>query len=306
MRVLVTGATGFVGRHVSRILQERDDVVLHETSLSSGVDLRESDSTDALFAELKPQKVINCAAYVGGIHFGLQHEADLFRNNLLISLNLLHAAATHNVERLLNPIANCAYPAHLSYFKEEEFWDGPLHDSVLVYGFVRKGFWVGSHAYRRQHGLDVINLVVSNMFGPGDHMDAERCHALGGMILRVLKAQKTGARELVVWGTGTPVREWLYVGDGAEALVRGLSAPAADDPVNVGVGKGISIGDLARRIAEIAEFDGDIVFDTDRPDGAAHKTMDGTRGRELLGWQPDTPFDDALRKTVDWFREQVR
>lgn len=301
-RILVTGATGFLGKRVCRLLEQRG--IAHErTSLSLGTDLRDAAATGALFERVRPTQVLNCAAYVGGIQFGVKHPAELFHNNLLMTLNLLAAAKAAGVARIVNPISNCAYPAQATLFREDEFWDGPLHESVLVYGFVRKASWVGSWAYAKQHGLDVLNLILSNMYGPEDHFEEERSHALGALIMKMVRARRENAPEVIVWGTGTPVREWLHVDDGAEALVRGLDADATDQPVNVGVASGVSILAMAELIKEIVGYEGRLTLDASKPDGAPYKTVDGARGAALLGWTPGREFEAGVRDTVAWYLE---
>jgi GDP-L-fucose synthase len=298
--ILVTGATGFLGKRVCRLLEQRG-LAFERTSLSLGCDLRDPAATRALFERLRPRQVINCAAFVGGIQFGYKHSAELFHNNLLMTLNLLAAARDFGVQRLVNPISNCAYPARATLFKEEEFWDGPLHESVLVYGFVRKAAWVGSWAYQKQHGLDVLNLILSNMYGPEDHFEEERSHALGALIMKMVRAKRQSLPEVVVWGSGKPVREWLHVDDGAEALVRGLDAAPTVAPVNVGVASGISILDMARLIQRLVGYEGRLVLDESKPDGAPYKTVDGSRGAALLGWTPTRDFEQGVRDTIAWY-----
>jgi GDP-L-fucose synthase len=298
--ILVTGATGFVGGGVCHML-ERQGRPFTAASRSLGVDLRDRGQARALFEEVQPEAVINCAAFVGGIQFGYDHPVRIYEDNLLITLNLLQAATAIGVRRFVNPISNCAYPADATVFREREFWDGPLHESVLVYGFVRKASWVGSWAYRKEHGLDVLNLILSNMYGPGDHFEPKRSHALGALIAKIVEAKREGRQEVVIWGTGKPVREWLFIDDGAEALVRGLDCEPSEEVVNVGVKKGVSIANMARMIADEVDYEGGFVFDTERPDGAAYKTVDGTCGEALLGWSPSTDLREGIRTTVAWF-----
>lgn len=300
--ILVLGATGFLGKRVCRKL-DRMGLPYHRSSLSLGVDLRDRQATRDLFAKIKPDAVLNCAAYVGGIHFGLKHPVELFDNNLSMTMNILSAAQEYGVRRTVNPISNCAYPAKARLFKEEEFWDGPLHDSVLVYGFVRKASWVGSWAYAQQFGLDVVNLVLSNMYGPEDHFEPERSHALGALIMRFTQAKQANAEALSVWGSGLPVREWLHVDDGAEALIRSLDVARVTEPVNVGIGSGISIADLAHKISHSVGYEGRIEFDRSKPDGAPYKTVDGAKGAQLLGWTPSIPLDQGIVDTVKWYMD---
>lgn len=300
--ILVTGATGFLGKRVCRLLDSMKKDY-HPTSLSSGVDLRDPNQTLSLFQSVRPIYVLNCAAFVGGIQFGYKHPAELFRHNLLMTINLLEACQAEGVRRLVNPISNCAYPARATLFKEDEFWDGPLHESVLVYGFVRKASWVGSYAYHKQFGLDVLNLILSNMYGPEDHFEEERSHALGALVMKIVRAKLNNVPEVVVWGTGKPVREWLHVDDGAQAMVRGLDAATTSEPVNVGVAQGISIAEMAERIAAHVGYSGELRFDTSKPDGAPYKTVDGRRGAALLNWVPEIGFDAGLKQTIEWFMD---
>lgn len=302
--ILLTGASGFLGKRVARMLEERG-LLYTPTSLKMGVDLRDAKETQRLFDKVRPSSVLNCAAYVGGIQFGYKHPAELFHNNLLMTLNLLAAAQANGVKRIVNPISNCAYPGSATLFREDEFWDGPLHESVMVYGFVRKASWVGAWAYAKQHGLDVLNLILSNMYGPQDHFEEERSHALGAMIMKIVRAQREGLPEVSIWGSGTPVREWLHVDDGAEAMVRGLDALPSLAPVNIGIGRGISVIELAELIKRYVGYGGRLVLDLSKPDGAPYKTVDGTRGAELLAWSPGRDLAKGINDTINWYKEHL-
>jgi len=300
--ILVTGATGFLGKRVCRQLDARGLAYLR-TSRTLGLDLTDRQATLAYFQQQRPDIVLNCAAYVGGIQFGAKHPAELFHNNLHMSLNLLEAAHAAKVRRVVNPISNCAYPAAATLFREAEFWDGPLHESVMVYGFVRKASWVGSWAYAKQYGLDVVNLILSNMYGPEDHFEEERSHALGALIMKFVEAKARALPEIVVWGSGAPVREWLHVDDGAEAMLRAIELSPQLDPINIGVGRGISVRDLAELIRDQVGYGGRIVYDTSKPDGAPYKTVDGSRGATLLGWQPARDFRSGVAAAIDWYKQ---
>lgn len=299
--ILVAGATGFLGKRVCRQL-ESSRISYSRTSLSLGLDLTDREQTLAYFDKARPQYVLNCAAYVGGIEFGRKHAAEMFDKNLRMALNLLEAAHRAEVGRLVNPISNCAYPGTAAVFREDEFWNGPLHESVLPYGLARKASWAGSWAYARQYGLDTINLVLSNMYGPEDHFDEERSHALGALIMKFVRARAGKLPSVVVWGSGKPVREWLHVDDGAEAMIRSLELAPTTDIVNIGVGQGISVAELAKLIAELADYKGEIIFDPSRPDGAPYKTVDGRRGREMFGWGPSRDLRQGIEETIAWYR----
>ena len=302
--ILVVGATGFLGNRVCELLEARG-ARFARSSLSLGTDLRDFDQTRRLFEAVKPEAVINCAGYNGNIHFGMTHTADIFHYNMLMIVNLLEACRRNGVKRLVNPIANCTYPAKADVFREEEYWDGPLHPSVVTYGIVRKASTIAGYAYHNQYGLDVMSVIMSNMYGPGDHFDEERSHALGGLVMKAARARREREPRMVVWGTGKPVREWLYIDDGAEAMIRALDASAQVEPFNIGHGEGVSIGDLARKIADRVGYQGELFFDTARPDGAPYKTMDGSKGAEILGWQPEVRIAEGLDRTISWYMRNI-
>ena len=303
--ILVTGATGFLGKRVCKMLDAKGlDYI--KTSQSLGLDLRDKEATLAFFEESKPEYVLNCAAFVGGIQFGAKHPVELFQNNLQMTLSLLNAAHKTSVKRIVNPISNCAYPGDATLFKEDEFWDGPLHESVLVYGFVRKAFWVGSWAYAQQYDMDIMNIILSNMYGPEDHFEEERSHALGALIMKFVEAKRNDDASVTVWGSGTPVREWLHVDDGAEAMIRSLDCDRHVGPVNIGVAHGISIIDMAKQIKDLVCYEGEIELDTSKPDGAPYKTVDGTKGAELLGWKPSIDFADGVKNTINWYINETK
>lgn len=303
-KVLVTGATGFLGSRVCLALKLRKANVVR-TSLSLGLDLRQRSAAIEFFQEVKPDIVLNCASFVGGIQFGYRHPAELFINNMPMIANLFEAAHLSGVKRIVNPISNCVYPQHLSVFREEEIWAGSLHESVLVYGQLRKMSLVGSWAFRQEYGLDTLNLVMSNMYGPGDHFDEVRSHALGALIRKFVRARKCDAEKVVVWGTGKPIREWLFVDDAAEAMLLGISSKPYEGPVNIGEGKGISVIALAEMIRGITDFRGRIELDPSKPDGAPHKTVDGRLGREMLGWAPKTDLRSGIERTIAWYENKV-
>ncbi len=300
MKILVLGASGFVGRWVVKILRKlQAPAYVIETSLSLGVDLTHPVEASNLFERVNPEYVINCAAFVGGIQYGYRYPAEIFYKNSQMILNIFENCRRYKVKRLINPISNCAYPASETFFKEENFWNGPLHESVLSYGITRRMMGVGAWAYDRQYGLDIINLVLSNMYGPGDHFNEIRSHALGAILKKVVEAKISGERKVVIWGTGNPVREWLYVQEGAEALVRAIHMQPYVDIINVGTGEGISIKELAFLIKKIAGWNGEFVFDISKPDGALFKTVDGLKGERLLGFKPKIRLEEGIKITVE-------
>jgi len=298
--ILVTGATGFLGKRVCKKLKEQG-FEFKQTSLSLGIDLRERSETLELFERVKPKTVINCASFVGGIQFGYKRPVELFNNNMRMVVNLLEASHQVGVERFINPVSNCVYPANATLFKEEEIWDGPMHESVLVYGFVRKAFLIGAFAYGKQFQNKIYNIVLSNMYGPGDHFEEERSHALGALIMKFVKAKQNNEPFVTIWGTGNPVREWLHVDEGAEALVKALDMPYHEGPVNVGVASGVSIIEMAELIKKQVGYEGELKLDPSKPDGAAYKTVEGSLGEKLLNWKPTKNFKTGIKETIEWY-----
>lgn len=305
-RVFVPGGNGFLGKRVVAKLKEKGANFV-SLSLGDGIDFRDNMQTKSLFEREKFDAVVNCAAFVGGIQWGYEKPAEIFYNNILMSTNLMEASRLTGVKRFANPISNCSYPAHLTKdFKEEEWWDGPLHESVLVYGFVRKASWVQSWAYYKQYGFETINLILPNMYGPEDHFDQARSHALGALIKKFVEAKRENRPQVIVWGTGKPIREWLYVDDGAEVLIKALEIEPTPEPINVGVGKGISISELAELTKEIVGYEGKIVLDKSRPDGAPYKTMDNTKLKKIFNWIPPTSLKEGIKETVKWYMDNAK
>lgn len=302
--ILVLGSTGFLGSNVCQLL-DKNGVEYVGASLSTGVDLRKYVDVDELFGVINPSVVINCASYVGGLQFGLAHPTELFTNNLKMALNIYQALEKHSIPKIINPISNCTYPGSASLFKVDEWWDGPMHDSVLIYGFTKKALWVASQAYKTEFGIISNNIILPNMYGIGDHKDELRAHALGALITKFVKAKVEGNSQVIVWGTGAPVREWLNVLDGAQALIRSIPIELGQDPINIGRGEGISIKDLAYKIREIVDVDCEISFDLTKPDGAPIKTIDGATGTSKLGWSPEIDLDIGLRDTISSYLKEV-
>jgi GDP-L-fucose synthase len=248
--------------------------------------------------------IINCAAHVGGIEYGRKNPIALYRDNLLMNLNILSAASESN-SKLINPISNCAYPRDLDIFSEDRFWDGELDESVLVYGGIRKLGWIGARAYSQELGLNSANLIFPNLFGPNDHLDPVRAHALGALVFRFLEAKKLGTPNVVVWGSGSPIREWLYVEDAVDAMLLAVENDINCAPLNIGSGIGISIRELAEKIASAIGYEGSIVYDKSKQDGAPKKIMDARKAVAELGWKPKTSFESGLSETIKSYQARM-
>lgn len=291
-----------MGKNVVKNLKDKHKHVV-SVSLSDGYDFRNFEQTRQLFEKEKFDAVINCAAFVGGIQFGYEHPAEIFYNNTLMSASLMEAARLAGVKRFINPISNCVYPSHLTKLSEEELWSGPIHESVLAYATVRKASWVQGWAYFKQYGFDSVHVILSNMYGPGDYFDEVQSHALGALIKKFVDAKRNSQPHVTIWGTGKPIREWLYVEDGAEALVRALDIASHIEPINVGRGEGVSILELANMIQKTVGYDGQIVLDESKPDGVPCKILEVTTMKRIFNWTPPTSLQDGIGKTIEWYEK---
>ena len=304
MKVLVVGSNGFLGKHVKSLLDSEDRHHVFEITGKDQVDLTRYEFLSDYLSEFKPKVIINCAAFVGGISYGYKHPAKMLYENSLMAINLYKASLEHNVDKLINPISNCAYPGKLTTYKEEYFFDGPPDKSVYNYGISKRLYVQLGNSFFEENNFSSVNVVISNMYGPYDHFDIERSHALGAIIKKVHDAKKDNINKVEIWGTGKPIREWLYVKDGAEALIRSMSLEPGHHFFNVGVEKGISVIELAGIIKDKFGWNGKFELDTSRPDGVLEKKVDGNLGQIKLGWKPETNLNDGIQTTIDWYIEK--
>ena len=245
MKVLVAGSNGFLGKHVKALLDKENKHTVLEITGKDHVDITQYHALNDFISESKPDVIINCAAFVGGIAYGYKYPAKMLYKNSSMAINLYRASKQNNIEKLINPISNCAYPGNLSIYKEEYFFEGPPDNSVYNYGISKRLYVQLGKSFYDENNLSSVNVVVSNMYGPHDHFDIERSHALGAIINKVYDAKKNNINKVQIWGTGKPIREWLYVEDGAEALIRSINLESGHHFFNVGVEKGISVIELA-------------------------------------------------------------
>ncbi len=301
MKVLVIGSNGFLGKHVKAILDKENKYNVLEIKGKNHVDITNHIALDNYMSEFKPNVIINCAAFVGGISYGYKYPAKMLYENSSMAINLYKLSLEHNVEKLINPISNCAYPGKLTTYKEELFFDGPPDKSVYNYGISKRLYVQLGISFFDENNFSSVNVVISNMYGPHDHFDAERSHALGAIIKKVYDAKKSNINKVEIWGTGKPIREWLYVKDGAEALVRSINLESGHHFFNVGVEKGISVIELAEIIKDKFEWNGEFELNTSKPDGVNEKKVDGNLGQVKLGWKPETNLNDGIQQTIDWY-----
>lgn len=299
--ILVTGASGFLGCHVVDVLKSYNVKIL--TPGHAELDLVNLDGCRDYFSRYRPVLVIHCAGAISGLLQILDSPADIFDTNVRININVLKASHEAGVKKLVNIGSTCAYPGELptGYFREEAFFNGPMHPSVESYGFSKRAMVVGSTAYRQQYGFNSITLLLTNMYGPGDVFSVERAHVASALIKKFMVAKRNNEPAVEVLGTGKAIREFLYVEDAAEAIL--LAAEKYDDalPLNVGSGEETPIAVLAQLIKEFTGYTGTIRWNTNGPDGALRKVSDISRIRRLLGWEPKYFLREGLQKTIEWF-----
>jgi GDP-L-fucose synthase len=297
--VLLTGGSGFFGRRIAVALRERGFRVA--TPGRPDFDLMDRASVGRAFAALNPELVVHSAAHYGGLGICVAEPAQIFYRNTIMGANVLDAAAQAGVRKFLAIGSACSYPGTLAGdMKETDFWAGPLHPSVEAYGFSKKVLQVGLRAYAKQGGLIGQMPVVTNLYGEHDVFGEYRSHVAAALIKKFADAVLARQDEVVCWGTGAPVREFIYVGDAAEAVARLLETDYTE-PVNVGTGIGTSIRELAELVARFTGFRGHIRWDTSKPDGVMRKVLDVRRMKDVLGWEPPTPLAAGLEKTIRWY-----
>ena len=307
MKILTIGTNGFLGSWVNKLLQ--NDVSNFEISEISGkkdCDLTEFSQINSYLKENSPDIVINCAAFVGGISYGYKYPVEMLSKNSLMAMNIYKASSENGIKKLINPISNCAYPAEFTTYKEENIFNGPPDESVFNYALSKRLFIQLGQSYFDQYSFSSANVVLSNMYGPEDHFYAERSHALGAIIKKICDAKINNLNTVEIWGSGKPIREWLYIEDGAKALIKSINIPDGHHLFNVGVEKGISIKELAEIIKLEVGWEGEFNYNQSKPDGVLEKKVDGTKGKEILQWAVSTELRTGISNTVDWYNKNYK
>jgi GDP-L-fucose synthase len=299
-RVLLTGASGFLGRHLQEALAEKGIRPLAVGS--TDYDLTEQREVRRLYAERAPQVVIHAAGLVGGILANRERPAEFFTVNLLMNTMMLHEAWKAGVEKFVSLIGGCSYPQHApSPIREEALWDGYPQPESAPYSIAKKMLVVQSEAYRRQHGLDAIVLVPGNLYGPYDNFHLENSHVIPALIRKAYEARRDGRRVFTAWGSGAPVRDFIYAGDAARAIVLAAERYSGDGIINISSGVPTTIRELVETVFRLTGFEGELVWDTSKPDGQMYKAFEVTRMRTVLGFEPAISLEEGLRRTIDWF-----
>ena len=299
--VAVTGGAGFLGRALLPQLEALGADV--RVIRSAEHDLR--DASAARQAIEGAEVVVHLAARVGGIGFNRRNPAPLAYDNVLMGANVFEQARLAGVRRLVAACSVCAYPKFTPVpFREDDIWNGYPEESNAPYGLAKKMLLVLSDAYRRQYGFESSAPVMANLYGPHDNFDLEDSHVIAAMVRKFVEAAERGDEQVVLWGTGSPSREFLYVDDAARALLLAAERLETSEPVNIGTGTETRIRDLADMVRRLAGFEGDVVWDASRPDGQPSRYLDVSRARELLGFEAEVPLEEGLRRTVESFRSE--
>ncbi len=300
-RVVVTGGAGFLGSHLVELLEAYHPQEIRVTR-SKDYDLREK--ADCARAVADSDVVIHLAANVGGIGYNQEFPGTLFYDNLLMGVHLMEEARKAGVGKFVAIGTICAYPKFTPVpFKEENLWDGYPEETNAPYGLAKKMMLVQSQAYRQQYDYNSIFLLPVNLYGPRDNFDPKSSHVIPALIRKFVEARKNNESEVVVWGTGTPTREFLYVEDAVRAITLATEKYNSSEPVNIGSSFEISIKDLAKTIKDVTGYQGQIIFDTSKPDGQPKRKLDVSRAKERFGFESQVNFQEGLQKTVEWYEE---
>lgn len=302
-KILVTGGSGFLGGHIIEKLKNFDVQILAPSHKE--LDLTRDEVCQDYFSDQLPNLVIHCAGSISGLLNILKKPAEIFDNNLRINLNALKFACEFGAEKLVSIGSTCAYPGDLptGYFREAEFLNGAMHKSVESYGFSKRAMYIGGKAYRQQFGFNSITLLLTNMYGPRDVFSIERSHVVSALIKKFVDAKRKKEASVEVLGTGRAIREFLYVEDAADAIIKAAEIYNEDMPLNVGTGVETPISELARSIKEVSDYTGQIRWNTAGPDGALRKVSDISRIKSKLNWKPKYTLKKGLHKTIRWFED---
>ncbi|MBW4643623.1 MAG: GDP-L-fucose synthase [Goleter apudmare HA4340-LM2] len=304
-RILVTGGAGFLGRQViEQLCQSGADPEKITVPRSREYDLRLWENNQRVVDQ--QDIIIHLAAHVGGIGLNREKPAELFYDNLMMGTQLIHAAYQAGVEKFVCIGTICAYPKFTPVpFREDDIWNGYPEETNAPYGVAKKALLVQLQAYRQQYDFNGIYLLPVNLYGPEDNFDPGSSHVIPALIRKVHEAQIQGAKQLPVWGDGSPTREFLYSEDAARGIVMGTQLYNDSEPVNLGTGHEISIRDLITLICELMEFDGEIVWETDKPNGQPRRCLDTERAKQAFNFTAQVSFEQGLKNTIEWYRQNA-
>lgn len=304
-RVCVTGGGGFLGSYVVAQLEQKGAKEIF-VPRKKDYDLVQPEAINQLLVDAKPNLIIHLAAQVGGIGANRLHPAEYFYHNLMMGVQLQHKAWEAGVDKFVGIGTVCAYPKHTTVpFKEEDLWNGYPEETNAPYGLAKKMMLVQSQAYRQQYGFNSIFLLPVNLYGPRDNFDLETSHVIPALIRKCVEAKLKGDSQIIVWGDGSPTREFLFVEDAATAIILASEHYDSSEPVNIGSAFEISIVDLVNLIVELTGYEGNIIWDSNKPNGQPRRKLDVERAKKAFDFVSTTNFETGLKRTIDYFQEQV-
>jgi len=301
-RICVTGGAGFLGTYLIKDLRQRGAKNIFIPTIEA-YDLVDPEAIQRMLADSNPDVIIHLAAHVGGIGANQERPAEFFYDNLMMGVQLMHQAYKHGVEKFVAIGTVCAYPKFTPVpFREDDLWDGYPEETNAPYGLAKKMLLVQSQSYREQYGFNSIFLLPVNLYGPGDNFNPRSSHVIPALIRKCVEAKEAGDDHIVVWGDGSPTREFIYVKDAARGIALATERYNESAPVNIGSGFEISIKDLVEKIASMTGFKGDLVWDTSKPNGQPRRALDTSRAKEKFGFEAHTDFNEGLQATIDWYQ----
>jgi len=302
-RVLVTGGAGFLGSYVVKILKDKETVKIHiPRSRDCDLTIRENCAKVVKDVDI----MFHLAAKVGGIGLNLEEPGTLFFENLIMGIQLMEEARRSDVEKFITVGTICSYPKFTSIpFLEDHLWDGYPEETNAPYGLAKKMLLVQSQAYRKQYGFNSIVLFPTNLYGPRDDFDPSSSHVIPALIRKVYEAKKTNSEKIIVWGDGSPTRDFLYVEDAARGIVTAAETYDKSDPVNLGTGREVSIRELVELICDQMDFPGRVLWDTSKPGGQPRRRVSIERAKKEFGWEPKMGLEEGLQRTIKWYEESI-
>ncbi|MEP6895070.1 MAG: GDP-L-fucose synthase [Chloroflexota bacterium] len=311
-RVIVTGGGGFLGSFVVQQLKQRgaSDIFIPR---KKEYDLTQREAIERLYADAlngvdpKNVVVIHLAANVGGIGANREHPAEFFYDNMIMGVELMHHAYKHGIGKFVATGTVCAYPKFTPVpFKEDDLWNGYPEETNAPYGLAKKMMLVQAQTYRQQYGFNAIYLLPVNLYGPRDNFNLQTSHVIPALIRKAIEASERGDAEMFAWGDGSPTREFLYVEDAADGIVTAAEKYNGDQPVNLGSGYEISIKDLVEMTTKMTGFTGNLIWQADKPNGQPRRGLDVSRAKEYFGWSAQVSFEEGMRRTIEWFKENKK
>jgi len=306
-KILVLGGHGFMGKNIKLLFDNDKNYQMYYISKRDGFDFRILSDLNSLLTQIYPDIIINAAAHVGSMSYVSKYSGDVIKDNSLMYLNLYESVSQVNPNiKIINPISNCSYPGIIDIQDEDNWWSGPIHHSVESYGAPKKLGFILSECYKNQYNIKTTNLIIPNSYGPEDYLDEERTHAMNGIIMRMIKSKNNKDNQFVIWGTGTPIREWIFMPDVARIIKQIVDEDLFEklpNPINLGQRHGLSIKDTVQMIKNSLNYDVELVYDTTKTDGAPIKVLGNKLFNEYFPSFNFTSYEDGISNTINYYKK---